>query len=326
MADQPLVSIGIPTYNRADSYLPQALDSALAQTYPNIEVIVSDNFSTDQTSSLIRSRASKRLRYIRHEKNIGANGNFNYCLEQARGEYFLLLHDDLIDPDFVETCMAALPKEHRPGIIRSGTRVVDEANRIRSESRNLSGGLSPANLFLMWFDRGTAFYLCSTLFNTARLRQSGGLRSKTNLFQDVAAIARLAVPYGRLDIPGVRTSFRRHDANKGSNDSALEWAEDSLYLLDLLCDLMPEHAASLRNARLPYLCRKCYRNASGIPDPIERWRAYLTIYGKFEHCSSPFAFCIDSWRKWARTTAGRLLRGGPAKRPELRLDDPRGSA
>lgn len=309
MAGRPLVSIGIPTYNRAGSYLARALDSALAQTYANCEVIVSDNCSSDHTSDLIRSRASDRLRYIRHEKNIGANGNFNYCLEQARGEYFLLLHDDdLIDPDFVESCMAALGEDEEVGIIRTGTRVIDANNQAGSRTINTSAGLSPAELFLKWFRRDTAFYLCSTLFNTRLLRERGGFHSPQGLYQDVTALAELAVRHGRVDVEPVKASFRRHDENKGSSASALAWADDALYLLDLLCDLMPESRASLRSEGLPYLCRKCYRITRSVPSFWDRWRTYFTLFERFEHACSPVSYTLERMRKDTRRSLGGVRR------------------
>ena len=104
----PLVTIGIPTYNRAKAYLKDAIKSAVDQTYPNIEILISDNGSTDNTQLLVKSFDDPRIRYIKQENNIGANNNFNYCVMNAKGDYFLLLHDDdLIDKDFVEVCIHA---------------------------------------------------------------------------------------------------------------------------------------------------------------------------------------------------------------------------
>jgi glycosyltransferase involved in cell wall biosynthesis len=65
---RPLVTIGICTYNRADSYLGSALQSAVDQTYPNLEIVVSDNCSVDHTEELVQSFDDPRIRYIKHEK------------------------------------------------------------------------------------------------------------------------------------------------------------------------------------------------------------------------------------------------------------------
>ncbi|NIV34817.1 MAG: glycosyltransferase, partial [Anaerolineae bacterium] len=65
----PLVTVAIPTYNRADSYLRYALESAVNQTYGNVEVIVSDNCSTDGTEQVVRDFSAPCLRYFRHAEN-----------------------------------------------------------------------------------------------------------------------------------------------------------------------------------------------------------------------------------------------------------------
>ena len=87
---QPLITIGIPVYN-GEKTLVEALDSILRQTIDDFEVIISDNASTDGTAEICRRHAMNdpRIRYIRHEFNMGAYSNFKFTLDQARGKYFL---------------------------------------------------------------------------------------------------------------------------------------------------------------------------------------------------------------------------------------------
>jgi len=102
-----LITIGIPTYNRA-ALLVRAIHSARAQTYTNLEIIISDNASSDETEGLCRSlmNSDSRIRYVRQTENIGAAGNFNCVLVQARGEFFMWLgDDDWLDLDYVENCL-----------------------------------------------------------------------------------------------------------------------------------------------------------------------------------------------------------------------------
>ncbi len=135
MADEsmPLVTVGICTYNRADGFFPAALRSALDQTYPELEIVVSNNHSTDHTEEVVKDFDDPRIRYAKQKENIGPGNNFNACLAEARGEYFLLLHDDdLIDPDMVEVCMEAAGGDTSVGVIRTGTRVIDGSGEIRS--------------------------------------------------------------------------------------------------------------------------------------------------------------------------------------------------
>jgi cellulose synthase/poly-beta-1,6-N-acetylglucosamine synthase-like glycosyltransferase len=101
----PLVSICIPTYNRAEM-VGDAIRSALAQTYPAIEVVVVDNASTDRTAEVVASLQDPRLRFVRNESNLGLFGNFNRCIELARGSLVHILHsDDTIPPGFTQACV-----------------------------------------------------------------------------------------------------------------------------------------------------------------------------------------------------------------------------
>lgn len=107
---QPLVSIGMPVYN-GERYVNEALRSLLAQDYPNLEIIVSDNASTDQTAHICQEHARHdyRVRYHRAEQNRGASWNFNRVFELSRGQYFMWAgHDDLWAPECVGRCVERL--------------------------------------------------------------------------------------------------------------------------------------------------------------------------------------------------------------------------
>lgn len=105
MSDKTLVSICIPTYNRADM-VGKAIDSALSQSYNNIEVLVVDNASDDDIGSVIACYNDSRLQFFKNPKNLGIFGNFNKCIELSHGEYIHILHsDDYIDSNFTKTCV-----------------------------------------------------------------------------------------------------------------------------------------------------------------------------------------------------------------------------
>lgn len=278
----PTVTIAIPTYNRADNYLKQALMSALNQTYANIDLIVSDNCSTDSTETLVGSFNDPRIRYFRQSKNIGANNNFNFCLKQAKGDYFLfLLDDDLIDRDFVETCMKAVNSYDEIGIIRTGSRVIDQDGNILNETPNTVSGLTTEEFFREWFAWKTALYLCNTIFNTKKLREIGGLKSKHNLFQDVLAEFTLAAKYGRVDIRDIKASFRRHPFAMTSATKINHWCEDSIFLLDSICHMVSENK-SLRNEGLAYFSKFNYNLAKMIKSPTRRFTVYLKLIKMFK--------------------------------------------
>lgn len=278
----PLVTIAIPTYNRADYYLQQSLGSALSQTYQNIEIIVSDNCSTDNTQAFVRSFSEPRLRYFRHDKNIGANNNFNYCLEQAKGDYFLLLQDDdMIDNDFVEVCITTAAKSKDIGIIRTGTRIIDSEGEVIAEAVNNVVGLTTEEFFMGWFANKTALYLCSTLFHTERLMKIGGFKSKRSLFQDVMAEVRLAARYGRIDIQDIKASFRKHHDEMTFAVKVRDWCEDSLELLDVMCDLALKDKALIRSKGMRFFSRLNYRRAMAVQSPVGRFIAYIVVFKIF---------------------------------------------
>lgn len=103
--NRPMVSIGMPVYN-GERFIREALDSLLAQTFTDFELIISDNASTDATESICRSYAEQdsRIRYIRQRENLGALPNFQFVLNEACGKYFMwAAYDDKWDRDWIES-------------------------------------------------------------------------------------------------------------------------------------------------------------------------------------------------------------------------------
>lgn len=109
-AQVPKVSIGIPVFNGAQ-YLPETLDRLLGQTFTDLEIVISDNASTDDTAKICAAYAERdsRIRYFRNKSNMGAAPNFNRAFELSRGTYFAwAAYDDVHDHRFLERCVSAL--------------------------------------------------------------------------------------------------------------------------------------------------------------------------------------------------------------------------
>lgn len=122
------VSIGLPVYN-GEKYLREALESILAQTFGDFELIISDNASTDRTREICRAYASRdsRIRYYRSETNTGAAFNFNRVFELSTGEYFKWAsHDDICDADFLLKCVEVLDRDPSVVLCFSRVRFLDE--------------------------------------------------------------------------------------------------------------------------------------------------------------------------------------------------------
>jgi glycosyltransferase involved in cell wall biosynthesis len=284
-----LVTIAIPTYNRADTYLKQALLSAIGQTYRNIEIIVSDNCSADNTESVVKNFMDSRIRYFRQKENIGPYKNFNFCLEQAKGEYFLIMSDDdLIDDDFVDVCMRAVNSRNNIGIIRTGTRVIDSQGNIIGRSKNEVDGKPTEEFFRGWFKFRTSLYPCSTVFNTNKLRQIGGFGPENNLFHDDFTIAKLAADFDRVDIKDIKASFRRHNNSITNTAEVKDWCHDSSLLLTTICELVSdEYKAILRKEGSQYFAKINYKWANNIRSKTKRLFMYLFIFKFFNYQRLP---------------------------------------
>ncbi len=125
----PRVTIGLPVYNGA-AYLAAALDSLLAQTFTDAELVVVDNGSTDATPALLAeyARRDARVRIERSPENRGAAWSHNRCVELARGELFRwATHDDASAPEYVARCVAALDANPEAVLARPRAIEIDEA-------------------------------------------------------------------------------------------------------------------------------------------------------------------------------------------------------
>lgn len=147
MSNTKKVSIILPVYN-AEAYLHKAIDSVLGQTYENLELIISDNCSTDRTYEICSEYASKdkRIRLSKNERNIGPGLNFNKCIELCTGEYIELFgHDDWFEPTCIEKLATVLDTNSNVVAVTSARNWVDgdgqifQVNRHYEGSRLLSG-------------------------------------------------------------------------------------------------------------------------------------------------------------------------------------------
>ncbi|HUZ92835.1 MAG TPA: glycosyltransferase [Candidatus Paceibacterota bacterium] len=135
MSAKRSVTIGLGTRN-GSRYIREALDSLLAQTHKNFELVISDNASTDNTREICEEYAKKdaRVRYVRQESNIGPAGNFNFLKGNAKSEFFMWASDDdKWAPAFIEKCLAALDAD--PGAIVAVANYVhfDDLGRTKKE-------------------------------------------------------------------------------------------------------------------------------------------------------------------------------------------------
>jgi glycosyltransferase involved in cell wall biosynthesis len=124
----PLVSIGVPVFNGA-STLARSLDSLLDQDYQNLEIIISDNGSTDDTPHICEryARRDPRIRFHRAERNMGSPWNFNRVFDLSSGKYFMwAAHDDERESSFVSACVERLEQSPEAVLCQAHTVILVE--------------------------------------------------------------------------------------------------------------------------------------------------------------------------------------------------------
>ncbi len=132
-----LVRVCMPAYNCAAT-IAESLSSVLAQDYPELEVVVVDNASTDATAEIARGFAAKdgRVRVEVNPRNLGAEGNFTRCLELAGGEYTAIYHaDDIYLPGMVSAAVDFMEKEAAAGAVFTSAEEIDGAGRVIGRRR-----------------------------------------------------------------------------------------------------------------------------------------------------------------------------------------------
>lgn len=210
----PKVSICIPTYNTA-KYLPEAVGSVLAQDFTDYELIICDNASTDETPEICRSYADSRIRYERFEELTNQSGNFNRCLDLARGEFIALLHaDDYYLPGFLADRVERLDQNPELGFIFGAVRVVDEGGAEIS----VTGRLSEDRFFEKEELIETLLFGCiiappSLMFRRECAEKAGRFRADITWGHDWEWTMRLAEKSSAYYTARPLAAYRVHDAS-----------------------------------------------------------------------------------------------------------------
>lgn len=171
----PTVSIGLPVYNR-EKLLPTTLDSLLAQTFTDFEIIISDNGSTDGTAAICQEYARKdtRIRYIRQQHNLGVFGNFRFVKDEARGTYFMwTASDDLCEPEFIASMVECLEANPELALVMTDVKTINDRQEVihvdRMDAIRLPKVLGKqAENRLLFFNYGDPNHLYHCIFGLYR--------------------------------------------------------------------------------------------------------------------------------------------------------------
>jgi hypothetical protein len=237
-AMNPLVTVAITTLNRP-TFLKETLGCVLSQDYPNLDILISDNGSTDATPALARELAGSdsRVRFRRNEMTVPFTEHCSQCVEAARGDYFLLLHDDdRISPRFISQLIMVAGRYPDANVVVPTNTLIDQEGRLLKEFDGPGEEIHDGPSFLLhWLNGETPQYLANVttvLFRTSMVRYFGcyralpGTRNNDNLlFVQVGMTSRIG--FARQAIFG----WRIHPQNLGETESPCLIAASGLAFL-----------------------------------------------------------------------------------------------
>jgi glycosyltransferase involved in cell wall biosynthesis len=231
MTSHRKVSIVIPVFNGSD-YMREAIDSALEQTYPNVEVIVVNDGSTDggKTEEAARSYGD-RIRYF-HKENGGVASALNLGISMMSGDYFSWLsHDDVYYPDKIAVQMIYMSKEGEGVILYSDYEFIDRKSR-RLNIRRLPG--DPGGDFRLRLMFDGSLHGCTLLIPKECFCVAGTFNEDLKTTQDYDLWFRMAMKYRFVRVPEILVKSRLHPGQTSNTVKSLHTKESNDFLIGCL--------------------------------------------------------------------------------------------
>ncbi len=231
-----MVSIVIPAYNLS-GYLKEAIESVLAQTYKNIELIVIDDGSTDNTRKILEGYANKL--YWESQKNIGQSRTLNKGWDMAKGEILgYLSADDLLMPDAVKRSVECL-RNHTDAVLS-----YCNFELIDPQSRVIRVVTAPEYSYYDMVTRAVCAPSTGAFFLRSAFSKTGGWNPHIRHFPDYDYLLRLGLHGAFVHIDETLASFRVHDGSQSFSRTSVETAEEILKVITNFYEL-PELPAAI---------------------------------------------------------------------------------
>ncbi|WP_414578904.1 glycosyltransferase family 2 protein [Anabaena sp. CCY 9402-a] len=234
------ISVCIPTFNR-ENLLPYAINSVLAQTYTDFELIICDDGSSDGTPELMSQYTDNRIKYIRHPQNIGKSNNMRSGFDAASGTYFIKFDDDdRLTPDFLARTAAILDQDSSIDFVGTDHWIID-INNIRDEAKtqensrrwgraNLAAGIVDNLLEVVFIQQ--SFQVGATLFRRSTLQELGFMLPNIQNCEDNDLFVRLALAGKKgYYLPELLMEYRYHAEQQGI-DRAIPYLFDKIKYLE----------------------------------------------------------------------------------------------
>lgn len=211
----PLISVCIPNYNY-EKFIGETIESVLAQTYENFELIIVDNGSTDSSAEIIKSYNDPRIKFYQNETNIPVYQNINNAQKLAQGELVAVLHsDDLYEPNFLEEIVKAYEEYPSQKVFVTGVYLYHhEENKVIIQRPFSTGGLKvKLEVLLRLCKENNIGNGVNVVYHRDCLEKSGMFSDEFKYSADYDLWFRLAELYNFVYIPKILTYYRIHDSN-----------------------------------------------------------------------------------------------------------------
>jgi glycosyltransferase involved in cell wall biosynthesis len=216
------IDIIIPTFNRVN-YLKETIDSVLKQTYQSINIIVSDNASTDGTEFMMKKYLDNgNVYYYKNKKNLGMSGNWDIALKNySKSEIVMILSDDdyLIDSNYVKEGMSFFNNNEKIILVHSNHQIIDnKGNIIERYIKNLPSNSIGNDMFQKFLiSKDYNFNLTTVIFKKTLVNQYSLLNIPIMNIDYLMFL--ILSTHGDIGyIPKTVSSYRIHDANESSSD------------------------------------------------------------------------------------------------------------
>lgn len=212
-----LVSIILPTYNRADTFLYDAIKSVVGQTYKRWELLVGDNCSTDNTEEVVKSFGDRRIKYFKAKENSGTPNTFiNKAAKFSRAKYIAFIDDDSrFFPNHIKLLLAKAQEGYKVCYCYAFDSYLDKNLKIEKQfARNIPWNRSK---FIRAGAHNNWVGLMDMLMSRKAFLEFGGLREDA-CFQDYAILAKLCMKYPVGVVPHCLTEELRHDRSSDYSD------------------------------------------------------------------------------------------------------------
>ena len=316
------VTVAIASYNTAN-YLPAAIDSALAQDHDDVQLVVVDDGSTDDTREIV-SRYGRKVRYV-YQENAGVANAYNRALELAKGDYVHFLDaDDVLTPSTVGRLAALLDKLPSAGLVHGDALVMDaggEVHGTRVAPASFTGRrLIPSAEAFKELLRGCHVTTSALMLRKSVLDKVTPFRQKSVPGEDWDMWLRVAAEYDVAHLPISACYYRVHDASITSAYTVERVMRSHLYTLDTIFGNPTFRYAHLRNYAYACLDRTIARVAARARERrrfIGELRNALVRQPSIALEGATVATVIEGLKAMVPALvirAGRRLRGGIATR------------